>query len=529
MNDLDLMRRNTLGDQLRKNARKFPDKTALTFYPGGTANSEKFTFKELNAAANRFANALREMGLVEGDVVGLYFHNCSQFIIATYGLLKANIIATLINVNLVDREIAYQVNHSDTKMLIVEDSFMNVIANIKDEIKNVQHFGFVSLNDEPVPDGWVDINDLYSEKYSDKDPEVIINNNDVAFRLYTSGTTAFPKGINLTHSNLEYISHSWAGSNNGAGIDVDDVQGYFLPLYHSAIVLVQASISVGSHLVLGDLSQFEEALETIEKEKVTWWGVPVTAFARLVNSPNREKARSIKKAMWFGGAMPLGVLSEVFDFLPDIKILPQWSQTECLVGTLTWLDKNTGLPSAGNIIGKPYLDTEIKLVNPDDEEVPVGESGEIVMRSPAIMKEYHKNPEATAEAFLNGWHHTGDVGLLAEDGYYYFVDRVKDMIKTGGVNVSAMEVEAVIESMPGIKDSAVFGVVHPDWAEAIVCVVVAENGDITEKKVIDYCKANSAKFKVPKKVFFEDKIPVNHVGKKLRKNLRDTHKDLFKG
>ena len=162
------------------------------------------------------------------------------------------------------------------------------------------------------------------------------------------------------------------------------------------------------------------------------------------------------------------------------------------------------------------------------KEVPDGEVGEIVMRSPAIMKGYYKNEEATKEAFRNGWHHTGDVGCKGADGDFYFIDRLKDMIKTGGVNVSAMEVEAVLNSIPGVENSAAFGVYHPDWTEAVAAAVVTKKDSLSEKDILSYCKKNMAAFKVPKRIVFVDEVPISHIGKILRRELREKYKDLFR-
>jgi len=526
--EIDLMRRNRLGDLLRKNARKYSDNVALTCYVEGDTEGVRVTYRELNAAANRFANALSELGLQKGDVGAIMCHNCVQYIIAEWGFLKANITATYINVNLISHEIAYQVNHSDAKILFVEDSLVDLITTVQDELKQVEIYGVINLKNTTSPAGWIQVEDLYSETYSAEEPEVDISDDDIAFRMYTSGTTAFPKAIDLTYSNAEYIARSYAQINGGEDM-VNKPFGYFLPLYHSGSLHIFAHHCNGSHIVLASISNLLETLDIIEKEKVEGAGFPVVIFARLAQDPMlMEKMRSVTKLWWFGSAMPLDVLKKWLDFSPTLNVAAQWSQTECLIGTISWYNQEIGLPAAGNVIGKPYHDTEIKIVGEGDNEVPDGQPGEIVMRSPAIMKRFYKNKEATDEAFRNGWHHTGDVGMKGEDGYYYFVDRVKDMIKTGGVNVSAMEVEAALDGMPGIEGSAAFGVYHPDWAEAVVAAVKTSNKDLVEKDVIDYCKKNLAKFKVPKKVLFVDEIPLSHIGKVLRRNLRETYKDIFK-
>jgi len=526
MDKMQLLRRNTIGDLLRKNARKFTDKAAVTCYLDGKRIS--FSYKELNDAANRFAWGLADIGIGKGDVAALMARNCPEFVIAAWGFVKAGIVATYINVNLAPREVAYQINHSDAKILFVEDTFLDVILSIQNELTNVERFGYIHRKYESVPDGWLNIEEVYSKKYSSEEPHVDIVNDDIVFRMYTSGTTAFPKGIDLTYSNVEYIAHCFAG-NNGGGIEVDSVVGYFVPLYHSAILVLYACHAVGAHCVVGSLDSIITVLDVMAKEKISWTALPVTIFNRIVGYPEaKEKLGSLKEAWWFGGAMSLEVLAQVFDLFPGVTLVPQWSQTECLVGTLCRLNKNMPLPKAGNIIGKPYLDTEIAIVDENDDKVSIGQAGEIVMRSPAVMKGYHKNEEATRKAFRNGWHHTGDMAYQDLDGFYYFVDRVGDMIKTGGVNVSAMEIEQVINSIHGVGMSAVFGVYHPDWVEAVVAAVTPNDPTLSEEDIINACKRQLANFKVPKKGIFLDSIPVNHVGKILRKALRETYKDVFR-
>jgi len=526
MEQIDLIHRNTVGDLLRKNARRYANKPALTYYLEG--KKESLTYKELNDAANRFANGLLEIGVKKGDTAALMAHNCMQFIVAAWGFLKAGVTATYINVNFVPNEIAYQINHSDAKILFVEDSLLNRVLKVKNKLKGIERFGYINIKNKFAPDDWLNIEELYSDKYSSEEPEVDIANDDIALRMYTSGTTALPKGIDLTYSNIEYKVHCVAGSN-GNGMEVDSVVGFFVPLYHSGVLLMYSCHTIGAHFVVGTLNNLPETFNMMEAEKVSWTVFPVTIFNRLVNYPEvKEKLSSLKEAEWFGGAMSLDILQNIFELLPNLTLIPQWSQTECLIGTITRLNKNTPLPKAGNIIGKPYLDTEIKIVDEDDNEVPDGEFGEIVVRSPVVMKGYYKNEAATNNAFKNGWHHTGDMAYKGDDGFYYFVDRVKDMIKTGGVNVSAVEVEQLLNRIDGVEMSAVFGVYHPDWAEAVVAAVVSKDKNLTEKDIISICKNKLANFKVPKKVIFVDSIPLSHVGKILRKDLRETYKDLFK-
>jgi fatty-acyl-CoA synthase len=523
----DLLHRNTIGDLLRKNARKYPENIAVKFYEEDGSITQ-LSYKDLNMKANRFVSALRGLGIKEKSVGAILSHNCIQFIIGAWGLVKANVTSTYINVNLVDHEIEYQINHSDAVILFVEDGLIDNVMKVVDGLKNIKYFVVINLNNKPIPKGWLKMEEFYSEKYEAIEHEIKIHDDDIAFRLYTSGTTAFPKGIDLTYKNAEYICRSYAQIHGGEDL-IDKPWGYFLPLYHSGVMHMFSHTTNGSRLIIGTASNQGKMVDIIHEEQIIGLCFPVTIFTRLLERSDwMKKLTSLRMVWWFGGAMPLDVLEKWINVLPDVNIAAQWSQTECLVGTISWYNQKVGLPMAGNVIGRPYHDTEIMIVDENDNEVPDGIPGEIVMRSPAVMKGYYKNPEATAEAFKSGWHHTGDVGIRGKDSYYYFVDRVKDMIKTGGVNVSAVEVEIVLNSIKGIKGSAVFGVYHPDWTEAVVAAVVTDDKELTEEKIIVYCKERLGKFKVPKKVLFVDEIPISHIGKILRKKLREEYKNLFK-
>jgi len=228
--------------------------------------------------------------------------------------------------------------------------------------------------------------------------------------------------------------------------------------------------------------------------------------------------------------MPLDALKKWMELCPEATFGAHWSQTEInITGTLAWLDDHK-IPEAGNIIGKPMPDTEIKIVDENDEDVSPGKTGEIVIRSPSVMLEYYKNEEKTKEVFKNGWLHTGDVGRLGEDGNYYFVDRVKDMVKTGGENVSCLDVEEVLNSHPDVQVSAVFGVHHPYWVEGVTAVVVPASKNLTEDILKDYAQKHLAKYKIPKKFILVEygQLPVSPTGKILKRELRVIYKDIYK-
>jgi fatty-acyl-CoA synthase len=279
-------------------------------------------------------------------------------------------------------------------------------------------------------------------------------------------------------------------------------------------------------------------LEDASKEGITYLIYPPTLFTGLLQLPvpnvdeYLSKAFStVKKCLSFGANMPEAIARRWIErILPSAYWMNYYGQTELTpLGTTLqhadFLRKIEREAELGEAIGKPHVTVEAKLVDEDDDEVPVGEVGEIVVRSPSIMLGYYRMEEKTKEAFRNGWLHTGDLARVDEEGYYYFVDRKKDIVKTGGENVSTYEVEGLIFKHPKVADVAVIGLPDPHWGEAVTAVVVPRSGEtIKEEEIIEFCKKNLAGYKVPKRVFIKQEIPKNPSGKILKKDLKAQYK-----
>jgi fatty-acyl-CoA synthase len=394
-----------------------------------------------------------------------------------------------------------------------------------------------------LPKGWIDFDELCSEKYPDTEPEIIINSDDVLTLMYTSGTEAMPKGVLNTHGN-------WYSSFMIGPVDLhaaeDDTVIDSIPLYHVAgQYLYFGALGIGARIVMHHEPSPIEILSLIQNEKVTFIVYPPTVYTNLLslNMPNLKEFMgqafaSVRKADVFGSPIAEASLKKLMDILPNVYWMDYYGQSELtpLGTTLQHPDFLRKLKEArekyggAEPIGKPHYTVEMKIFDEDDNEVPPGTIGEMVARSPSVMLGYYKEEKKTNDIFRGGWLHTGDLGIMDEEGYFYFVDRKKDIVKSGGENVSTVEVEGVIFNHPKVADATVVGLPHARWVEAVTAFVVPKQGQtVTEEEILKYCKENLAGYKVPKKVVIVNSIPKNPSGKILKKVLRKDYQDTYKG
>ncbi|MFB0562284.1 MAG: AMP-binding protein [Candidatus Lokiarchaeia archaeon] len=540
---MNLMRRFCVGDLLRRTALRYPKKEALVYsYKGNVTH--RLNYDELNKMINRFANALLEMGVKKGDIVAAISHNSVQYSVYLYGLAKIGAWICPLNFALRGKEITDLINHAKPKVLFVEDELVEHIKELAKEMPSVETYGMINLKNEvELPEGWIDFDELISEKYPDTEPEVIVNADDVLTLAYTSGTEAMPKGVLNTHGN-------WYSTFMSAPVDLhmtkEDTLIDSIPLYHVAgQYLLFATLLTGARLVMHHEPSPVEIISLIQNEKVTAIVYPPTVYTNLLslNLPNLEEFLgnafgSVNKAIVFGSPIAEASLKKLIELLPNIYFMNYWGQSESSpLGTtiqhpdfLRKLKEANEKYGGAEPIGQTHHTVELKVFDEDDKEVPPGTIGEMVMRSPSVMVGYYKEPQKTADVFKSGWLHTGDLGIMDEEGYFYFVDRKKDIVKTGGENVSTVEVEGVIFSHPKVAEATVVGLPHEKWVEAVTAFVVPKPEQaITEEEIIKYCKENLAGYKVPKKVLIIDTIPKNPSGKILKKVLRKDYQDAYEG
>lgn len=425
-----------------------------------------------------------------------------------------------INFMLNATEAAYILGHAQPVAMVVEDGLLPVAESaLHISATDVRARGVILEASATPPGGWESVNDwmLHADGRA---PEVDIDDDDPVNVLYTSGTESRPKGATLSSRNLitQYVSQIVDGE-----MSADDIEVHALPLFHCAqlhVFLVPGIYIGGTNIVLPGADP-AAILATVEAERATKLFCPPTVWIGLLRHADFERRdlSSLRKGYYGASIMPVEVTKELASRLPHMRLFNLYGQTEMspLATVLKPEDQMRKLGSAG----RASLNVETRVVDDNDHPVPPGTMGEIVHRGPHAMLGYWNDPEKTAESFRNGWFHSGDLGVMDEEGYLYVVDRKKDMIKTGGENVASREVEEVLYQHPAIAEVAVFGTPHPQWIEAVTAAAVLRAGQTLDADVlIAFCRERLAGFKVPKRVVFMDKLPKNASGKILKRELR---------
>ncbi len=513
--DVRRARQQALGDVLRRTARRVPDKTAIV------SGDVRLTYADLDAAVNRAAHALTDRGLAKGDRLALLSHNCWQFVVLSFATAKLGVVLVPVNFMLGKDEIAFILEHSGASAMVVEDALAPVAEQALSGL-DVGVRGVIRLGGRDVPAGWEDV-DAWSSTGDDREPDVLVADDDPLRLMYTSGTESRPKGAVLTSRSLlaQYVSCIVDG-----GMTADDVEVHSLPMYHCA----QLDCFLGPDVYLGATNVIlpgpdpDTVLRTLAAERATKFFAPPTVWIGLLRSSRFDTTdlSPLRKGYYGASAMPVEVLREIQTRLPDVRLWNFYGQTE-MAPLATILPPEDQLERAGSA-GRAALNVETRLVDDDGVPVPPGTVGEIVHRSPQATLGYWRDEQKTAEAFRDGWFHSGDLGVMTENGYLTVVDRKKDMIKTGGENVASREVEEVVYALDGVAEVAVFGVPHPRWIEAVVAVVVPKSGaTLDEQAVLEHCRARLAGYKCPKRVVLADALPKNPSGKILKRELRTAH------
>jgi long-chain acyl-CoA synthetase len=466
----------------------------------------RLSYGDLDQRSARLAALLREKGLEQGDRVGVMLPNVLEFPIAYYGVLRAGGVVVPMNVLLKQREISFYLEDSGAKLLLAWHGFAEEAragaTEAGAELIEVEPSGFAAMLEglEPAPG--------LAETAED----------DTAVILYTSGTTGKPKGAELTHANL--MRNADVSSRTTCEIGAGDIVLGALPLFHSfgQTVAMNASLSVGACLTLVPKFDPGEALETMQRDRVThFYGVP-TMFGALLHHPERESfdTSSLRTCITGGASMPVEVLRG-FEEAFEAVVLEGYGLSETSPVACSNHPDRERKPGS---IGTPIEGVEMQVVDEDDNPVSQGEVGEIVIRGHNIMKGYWQRPDATAEAMRSGWFHSGDMARTDEDGYFYIVDRKKDLIIRGGYNVYPREVEEVLYEHPKIREAAVVGIPHDEWGEEIGAAVVLHEGEeLAPEEVSAYVKDRIAAYKYPRAVWFLDDLPKGPTGKILKREI----------
>ena len=500
---------------LRESAKLHPTKIALSL------NDVELDYQTVHAYAQRFGGALRKLGLRRGQHVALMLPNVPHFTIAYFGTHYAGGAVVPLNVLLVPDEIKYHLEDSDAVALVVWEGFLDQAKKAFDRVDACKHLVVVKADrtDTTAPDGAHNLTALIgtSEPVADL-PDTMPD--DTAVILYTSGTTGRPKGAELTHFNMFYNAEFSATRLLPA--TTESVALGVLPLFHSfgQTVVHNATLSRGGKVVLLPRFEPKAALELMQKHRVTLFaGVPTMYFA-LLHHPEADAydLSSLSLCASGGAAMPVEVM-KAFDQKYGVNILEGYGLSETSpVASFNVLDK----PKKAGSIGLPIWGVEFRLEKDDGTVVDASdEPGEICIRGHNIMKGYYKKPEATAESIKDGWFHSGDIAKRDDEGYYYIVDRKKDMIIRGGFNVYPREIEEVLYAHPAVAEAAVIGVPHESHGEEVKAVLALKQGqDATSEEIIAYCKERLAAYKYPRIVEVIDSLPKGPTGKILKRELR---------
>ncbi len=514
-----LARRLIVGEQLARSSRKTPHKEVLIY------GDFRLTYEELNRRVNRLANNLKARGLGKGDKVSTLFFNCNQIIEVYYACAKIGAVAVPLNFRLTPPEMKYILDDSDTVTLVFGEAFSAAVEKIRGELGGVKQY--ICCGKE-IPDYATSYDELVDSGDAGE-PLVDIEEDDDAFIVYTSGTTGKPKGAVSTHK------QQLVGAINSIiamRITRDDRFLFMPPLFHQGGVtlgivypLMNATIIIPGFLAFDP----KAAMEIIEAERITG-AFMVAAMANAVFMlPDLDKYDTPAWNTWLstGGVFPVGLKKRILEQWPDMRIYDFFGMTE-MVPLMTFLSPNDLLDKPDSV-GMEFPFVEMMLVDNSDEEVPVGQVGEAVYRGPTVMKEYYRKPEDTEESMSGGWFHGGDLLRKDEEGFFYIVDRKKDMIVSGAENVYPVEVENAILANDKVLECAVIGVADEKWGEVVKAIVALKPGEtMDEKEIKEFLADKLAGYKRPREVEFVEALPRNAMGKVLKTELRDKHGKLIR-
>ncbi len=526
-----------LPEFLEASAQKFPDKTALIF------QGYTISYAKLNEMVNAFAGCLTDFGIKKGESVAVLLPNVIPCLASYYAILKIGGIAVMNNPLYSDRELEHQFNDSESKVLITLDLLGNRMIDLRPKTK-IKQIIYASIGDYlPFPKNLLfplvakkkklsadvkSARDVYKWKDTLKDrttdlPKVELSFNDIAMYQYTGGTTGVSKGVILTHGNLskqvQQIASWFPDFEKGK-----EVMLSALPYFHvfGLSGVMNFSVFMGWSQILVPKPQPEPLLEAIRKFKPTFAPLVPTMYIGILNHPDIDKTdlTSIKGCFSGSAPLPVEVLHE-FEEKTGAVIVEGFGLTE--TSPVTHCNPFAGGKRKIGSVGLPVSDTKCRIVALDDRktDVPVGETGELLIKGPQVMKGYWNMPDETAETLTDGWLHTGDIAKMDEDGYFYIVDRIKDMIISGGYNVYPRDIDEVFYDHPKVQEACSIGIPHPTRGEAIKVFVVLKEGETaTKEDFISYCETRLAKYKLPTEIDFRTDLPKTNVGKILRKELR---------
>ncbi|MFG2949163.1 acyl-CoA synthetase [Streptomyces adustus] len=506
-----------LTQSLHRAVQQNPDEISTIF------GSRVRTFRETADRVARLAAALRDRGVAEGDRVALLSLNSDRFHETMFAIWWVGAVANPVNIRWSAKEIAYSLKASDTRVLVVDDTFVALVPEMAAEWDGVTTL--VHCGDGPTPEGMLSYEELFAAHAPMEDTRT--GGDRLAGVFYTGGTTGFPKGVMLTHANM--VTAAVSGLAAAPAAIAGGRMAHCAPLFHLAGLWTwnQQNQIGGSHVFLPGFDPVV-VLRTVQEHRPTSILLVPAMVQILVDHPSvgDHDLSSVQRIIYGASPIAESVLSRAMKAFPGAGFVQGYGMTELspLACVLTVDDHRD--PSLLRAAGRAVVGTEVRIVDEADAEVPRGTVGEIIVRGGGMMAGYWNDPEATAEALRGDWMHTGDAGYMNERGYVFVVDRIKDMIVSGGENVYSAEVENVLSKHPAVAACAVIGVPDREWGERVHAVVVLQPGTTaTAEELREQCGGLIARYKAPRSVEFVEALPLSAAGKILKRDLRKPYWD----
>ncbi|OPY69829.1 MAG: Long-chain-fatty-acid--CoA ligase [Syntrophorhabdaceae bacterium PtaU1.Bin034] len=511
----------TIRTLINRNASLYPDRIAMKEVEGNRV----YTYRTLKDRANRMGHALQKLGAKKGDRIAILSQNSFEYMESALSVPNAGFIYVVCNFRLAPPEIAAVLSDAEPTILFAQQQFIDIAENLRNSIPSIKHLVYIGPAGKR-PEGWLDYENLIRNG-SPADPTVEVFEDDIAMLMYTSGTTGLPKGVMQTHGNYYHAGRVCSKNNN---LTMDDLVFIVCPMYHiTAHYTFFGSFYTACPAYIFSRWDVDLFLSTTQKEKLTAGMFATPMIMMLLDSPNLKNYDvSSWRSLWFAGA---GIIPVVYkQFISTFgNILGEHHGTTESTGVTTNLsvrDIKEAFEMGDSTIlescGRASYDMEILIVDENGKPVPPGGVGEMIIRGPGMSLGYWRKEVETKKAFKGEWFHTEDVCSIDKRGYIRVIDRLKDMIITGGENVYPAEVEKVLHTHPDVKESCVIGTPHPTWGEAVTAVVVLRNGKESDPATFtNYCKGKVAGYKVPKVVHIVPELPRNAAGKILKRELRE--------
>ncbi len=505
-----------------RNAWRYPDKLALVDANTG----RRITWGQFNALVNRLGHAMRDRGLGKGDRISIYSRNSVEYLALFMAGAKTGIVIQPLNWRFTPDEIEYTLNDGAPRGIIVSSEYAAAFRKIAGRVRSIEFVaGHGEGHDFPLDF------DQWTGSFADSEPETIndVGDDDLYFICYTGGTTGIAKGVMITHKNALTTMMNMTAAEK---IVPDDVYLIMGQMFHIAVLLPHGYMLHGAEVVILNFEP-RKTLEVIQQERVTSFLAISTMMHYLLDVPDFKcfDLRSVRLIGYGGGPMSSTTLKRAMQAFPGVGFLQYMGQTEVSIMS-AWLGPEdhvravNGNPRILQSCGREALLCDARVLDENDCEVPRDgvSKGEMVVRGDNVMKGYWNMPELTADTLRNGWCHTGDIVTCDEDGYFYVVDRKKDMIVSGGENIYSAVVEEAVYKHPAVKECAVIGVPHPEYGETVKAIVVVREGfSVTQQEIIDTCRQHLASYMKPTSVDFVAELPKAPTGKLLKRALREKY------